>query len=298
MSGLPRIGVVGTGRMGANIAKRLHDVGYSVTALYDTNPDAAAQTAAETGGAVATSLAGVSEAADVILTVVTDDAAMYRIFATSGDSLLAEARGKIFVNCATVSPKVHVDVERLAQERGADSLEACMASSIPQARNGTLYLMIGGKEEAFERIKPMLEQMSASLKYIGAAGKAAQVKALVNMVMNINTAGLAEGLGLGDALGLDLDVLREVFSQTGANSRVLETDGADMQNREHDVYFSATHAAKDSGIALGLANEAGLTLPLAQATFDQYERMKELGLGELDKSGVSELTFKSRHGLK
>ncbi len=144
----------------------------------------------------------------------------------------------------------------------------------------------------------MLEQMSASLRYVGEAGKAAQVKALVNMVMNINTAGLAEGLGLGDALGLDLDVLREVFSQTGANSRVLETDGADMQNREHDVYFSAAHAAKDSGIALALARELDLRLPLAQATFDQYEKMKELGLGELDKSGVSELSFKSRHGQK
>ena len=109
--------------------------------------------------------------------------------------------------------------------------------------------------------------------------------------MNINTAGLAEGLGLGDALGIDLDVLREVFSQTGANSRVLETDGADMQNREHDVYFSAAHAAKDSGIALELAREAGLNFPLARATFEQYEKMKELGLGELDKSGVSEITF-------
>ncbi len=138
--------------------------------------------------------------------------------------------------------------------------------------------------------------MSASLKYIGEAGKAAQVKALVNMVMNINTAGLAEGLGLGDALGLDLDVLREIFSQTGANSRVLETDGADMQNREHEVYFSAAHAAKDSGIALSLADDASLSLPLAQATFDQFEQMKELGIGELDKSGISELTFKSRHG--
>ncbi len=296
MNGLPRIGVVGTGRMGANIAKRLHDVGYPIAVLYDANPQAAAQTAAESGGEVATSLARVTELADVVLTVVSDDAAMYRIFATSGDSLLNDARGKIFVNCATVSPQVHVDVEGLAQERGADSLEACMASSIPQARNGTLYLMIGGREEAFKRIKPMLEHMSASLKYVGPAGKAAQVKALVNMVMNINTAGLAEGLGLGDALGLDLDMLREVFSQTGANSRVLETDGADMQNREHDVYFSAAHAAKDSGIALALANEAGLTLPLARATFEQYEKMKELGLGELDKSGVSELTFKSRHG--
>ncbi len=296
MSGLPRIGIVGTGRMGANIARRLNDVGYPIAALYDANPEAAAQTAAETGGEVAASLARVTELADVVLTVVTDDAAMYRIFATSGDSLLADARGKIFVNCATISPKVHVDVERLAQERGADSLEACMASSITQARNGTLYLMVGGRKEAFERAKPMLEQMSASLKYIGPAGTAAQVKALVNMVMNVNTAGLAEGLGLGDALGLDLNVLREVFSQTGANSRVLETDGADMQNREHDVYFSAAHAAKDSGIALALAKQAGLTLPLAQATYDQYEKMKALGLGELDKSGISELTFKSRHG--
>jgi len=148
----------------------------------------------------------------------------------------------------------------------------------------------------FEQMKPMLEKMSASLKYIGEAGRAAQVKALVNMVMNVNTAGLAEGLGLGDALGLDLDVLREVFSQTGANSRVLETDGADMQNREHDVYFSAEHAAKDSGIALSLAKDVDLTLPLAKATYEQFELMKKLGLGQLDKSGVSELTFASRHG--
>jgi 3-hydroxyisobutyrate dehydrogenase len=298
LSELSRIGVVGTGRMGANIAKRLHDVGYSIVALHDPNIESARKTAAETGGEVTGSLARVTELSDVILTVVTDDAAMDRIFATAGDSLLTNARGKIFVNCATLTPKVHVEVERRAQQQGADSLEACMASSIPQARNGTLYLMVGGRKEIFERVKPMLEKMSASLKYVGEAGKAAQVKALVNMVMNVNTAGLAEGLGLGDALGLDLDLLREVFSQTGANSRVLETDGADMQNREHDVYFSAAHAAKDSGIALSLAKDTGLTLPLAQATFEQYEKMKELGLGELDKSGVSELTFKSRHGQR
>jgi 3-hydroxyisobutyrate dehydrogenase len=295
---LYRIGIVGTGRMGANIAKRLKEVGYPIAALYDVRLEAARETAAETGGEVATSLARVTELSDVILTVVSDDAAMYRIFATSGDSLLEGSRGKIFVNCATVTPKVHVEVQALAEERGAHSLEACMASSIPQARNGTLYLMVAGRKEIFEQLRPMLEKMSVSLKYIGEAGRAAQVKALVNMVMNINTAGLAEGLGLGEALGLDLDMLREVFSQTGAQSRVLETDGADMQNREHEVYFAAEHAAKDSGIALGLANELGLSLPLAQATYDQYERMKSLGLGSLDKSGISELTFLSRHGRR
>jgi 3-hydroxyisobutyrate dehydrogenase len=291
-----KIGVIGTGRMGANLARRLHDVGYPIVALYDVRPESAAEVAAQTGGEVTSSLARVSELADVVVTVVSDDAAMYQIFASHGDSLLINAKGRIFLNCATVTPQVHRDVERMVSERGGDSLEACMASSIPQARNGTLYLMIGGRPEVFERVKPLLEKMSASLKYVGEAGTAAQVKALVNMVMNVNTAGLAEGLGLGDALGLDLDVLREVFSQTGANSRVLETDGADMQHREHDVYFSAAHAAKDCGIALSLAREAGLDLPLATAAFEQYERMKAAGLGELDKSGVSELTFKSRHG--
>lgn len=290
-----RIGIVGTGRMGANMAKRLKDVGYTISALYDVRPEAARAVAGETGGEVCTSLARVTELSDVIITVVTDDEAMRRIFATSGDSLLSNAQGKIFLNAATITPKVHVEVERLCEERGAHSLEACMASSIPQARSGQLYLMIGGRKEVFERVRPMLEQMSASLKYVGEAGRAAQVKALVNMVMNINTAGLAEGLGLGDALGLDLEMLREVFSQTGANSRVLETDGADMQNRDHEVYFSAAHAAKDSGIALSLARDADLKLPLAQATYEQYERMKALGIGEIDKSGISELTFKNRH---
>ena len=122
------------------------------------------------------------------------------------------------------------------------------------------------------------------------------MKALVNMVMNINTAGLAEGLGLGAALGLDLDMLREVFAQTGANAQVLKTDGEDMQNRAHDCYFSAAHAAKDSGIAAALGREAGLKLPLAEATKQQYDRMVALGLGGLDKSGIAELTFKGRKG--
>src|SRR4029079_5677504 len=104
------------------------------------------------------------------------------------------------------------------------------------------------------------------LRYIGSAGKAAQLKALVNMVMNINTAGLAEGLALANALGLDLSMVRETFAETGANSRVLQTDGEDMQNREHSCYFSAAHAAKDSGIALKLGKAQALDLPLANAT--------------------------------
>jgi 3-hydroxyisobutyrate dehydrogenase len=294
MASSESIGIVGVGRMGANMGRRLRDLGYRIAAVSDVRSDVAAEVAKELGAQACTKLADVSRLADVIITVVTDDAAMYTIFATQGDSLLANAGGKLFINCATITPQVHVDVERLANEKGAMSLEACMASSIPQARDGTLYLMVAGDERAFARARPLLEGMSKSLRYVGKTGDAAKVKALVNMVMNINTAGLAEGLGIGAAMGLDIDMLREVFSQTGANSRVLETDGPDMQAREHECYFSAAHAAKDSGIALKLAQDYHVRAPLAAATKEQFDRMVELGLGEIDKSGIAELTFPGR----
>src|SRR5438045_1123857 len=287
------IGFVGVGRMGANMARRLKDRGYHVTTIFDANRTAATSLATELGCAASPTLGDVTAGADVVFTIVTDDPAMREIY-TGADNLLVNSRGKLFINCATVSPKIHLEVEELAEAAGAGSLEACMASSITQAREGSLYLMCGGREEVFRRAEPILKELSASLRYIGKAGEAAKVKALVNMVMNINTAGLAEGLGLGDGLGLDLTMLREVFSQTGAASRVLQTDGEDMQKREHSCFFSSAHAAKDSGIALALAEELGLDLPLARETKNQYDKMIATGLGELDKSGIAELTFKGR----
>ena len=287
-----KIGVVGLGRMGANMARRLKDCGYHVSAVYDVVPEITAELAAELDAKAAGSLAEVTAAAEVILTVVTDDDAMRSVFAD--DKLLAGAEGRLFINCATVSPAVHEDVAEACRKAGAKSLEACMASSITQAREGTLYLMIGGEKEDFERVEPLLKDLSKSLRYVGGTGSAAKVKALVNMVMNINTAGLAEGLGLGAALGLDLGMLKEVFSQTGANSRVLETDGEDMIAREHDCFFSAAHAAKDSGIANALADGAGVKVPLSIATAAQYEKLIKMDRGELDKSAVAELTFPGR----
>jgi len=283
--------------MGANMARRLRDCGHTLAAVYDAHSPSAAALASELGARHATSLAEVTASANIIFTVVTDDAAQLAIFAppASGtDSLLIGASGKTFVNCATLTPKVHVESARRAAAAGATALEACMASSIPQARAGTLYLMCAGDRATFDRLEPVLLHLSNALRYIGAAGQAAQVKALVNMVMNINTAALAEGLGLGNALGLDLDMLREVFAQTGANSQVLKTDGEDMQNRAHDCYFSGAHAAKDSTIAWTLGAEAGLSLPLGAATKLQYDRLVALGRGGLDKSAVAELTFPGR----
>ena len=290
-----QVGFVGVGRMGANMARRLHDQGHRITAVQDRVVRVAQTLALELGCEAAQTPGRVGEVSQVVVTVVSDDAAMRAIYAEeTPSSLLAFAKDRLFINCATITPSVHVEVEEAVERQGGACLEACVASSISQARQGTLYLMCGGKPDTFARAKPLLEALGSTIRYIGGAGEAAKVKALVNMVMNCNTAALAEGLGLGGALGLDLTMLREVFGQTGAASRVLETDGEDMQIRAHECYFSAAHAAKDSGIALALAISAGLTLPLAQATYEQYQRLVALGRGDLDKSGIAELTFKGR----
>ncbi len=290
-----RIGVVGVGRMGANMARRLHELQYPIVAIYDADSQRAEDLAKELQCEATPTPVRLAGLANTVITVVSDDGAMRQIYSTGGpDSLLRQAANRLFINCATLSPDIQTEIQTQVELEGGQCLEACMASSITQARQGTLFMMCGGRPEVFERARPLLQDLSAHLRYIGPAGEAAKVKALVNMVMNANTAALAEGLGLGSALGLDLTMLRDVFSQTGANSRVLETDGEDMQLRAHDCYFSATHAAKDSGIALAMAQQVGLDLPLATATYEQYRRLVGLGKGEMDKSAVAELTFKDR----
>src|SRR4029077_16076629 len=173
------VGFVGVGRMGANMARRLKDRKFNVTAVYDSNRKAAIDLAAELDCAAAQDLSQVTAEADVIFTVVTDDNAMRQIFSGSGDNLLVNARGKLFINCATISPQVHIEVEREAKKAGAETLEACMASSIPQAREGKLYLMCGGSEETFRRAEPILRELSSVVRFVGKAGEAAKVKALV-----------------------------------------------------------------------------------------------------------------------
>ena len=280
--------------MGANMARRLKDCGYEITAVNDVDKKAAAALAEELGARHCESLSELSAAADVVFTVVSNDAAMRNIFMEADDNLLQGSEGTVFVNCATVSAQVQQDIDAAAKVVGAATLEGAMASSISQAREGKLFLIIGGDEAIFQQLKPILDQMSVNLRHTGEIGKASKVKALVNMVMNINTAALAEGLGLADALGLDLEMIVDIFSQTGANSRVLETDSEDMLARDHEAWFMAEHAAKDSGLAQDLANEAGLNLPLNDATKAQYDKLTAIGKGQLDKSAISELTFLGR----
>jgi len=289
-----KVGIVGLGRMGSNIAKRLHAQKISIGVLYDKTESPAREMAHHFHCLHAKTLAEVSANAEVVIICVSDDEAVESLFSESGDSLLLGASRLTFIDFSTVSPKIHRDIAKRLEARRAKFVEACMSGSIHQAHDGTLYLIIGGERAVVDDLQPLLTQIAKTQVYVGDVGRATTVKALINMVMNANTAALAEGLALGHAMGINLDELREIFANTGAASKVLLTDGLDMAKREHHTFFSAEHARKDTAIALDLAREAGLELPLAEATLHQYEHMVTLGLAHIDKSGISELTFRDR----
>ena len=138
MSKEKKIGLVGVGRMGANMARNLKDKGYQISCVNDVDKNTAGPLAEELGCDHASTLAEVTEKSDIILTVVTNDAAMEAIFFDSADNLFIEASGKLFINCATLSPAMHIKLEQKAAEMNAQTLEGFMASSITQAREGKI----------------------------------------------------------------------------------------------------------------------------------------------------------------
>ena len=292
---MEHIGFVGVGRMGANMARRLHDQGHRINAVQDRDPPVAQALARELGCEVAPMPARVAEVSQVIVTVVSDDAAMRAIYGKeTPSSLLAFAKHRLFINCATITPSVHVEVEEAVERQGGACLEACMASSITQARQGTLYLMCGGKPDAFARAKPLLEALGSTIRYIGGAGEAAKVKALVNMVMNCNTAALAEGWGL--------EGLRSAWTlRCCAKCSVKPALHARVGNRRRGHAGSCPRMLFLGGPCcegFGHCSRAGqvrwIDLAFGARHLRTISTARRLGRGDLDKSGVAELTFKGR----
>ncbi len=233
-----RIGFVGVGRMGANMARRLQTRGYHdrrglrcATVGRRRWPSSTERPAA--ADPRPTSRRAPTSSSRSSPTTRRCDA----FFAPSDDSLLRTRTGEAVRQLRDRSRRRCTSRSSSACESARRATHRSLHGELDHAgARGNALPDVRRRREAFERRAAdprgaQRDRCATSARPV----ERAKVKALVNMVMNINTAGLAEGLGLGDALGLDLTMLREVFAETGAASRVLETDGEDMQNREHDV---------------------------------------------------------------
>ena len=278
---MTKIAFCGLGRMGVPMAARLLDAGHDVTVWNRTAERAAPLV--ERGATQAESPADAAAGAEVLITMLSDPAALDGVVFRPDGLAAGVSAGATLVEMSTVGP----DVVRSLAERlpeGVDVIDAPVLGSVPQATEGTLKIFVGGDGDALDRCRPVLEAMGTP-RHLGPLGAGAAMKLVANATLGALMCGLGEALALADVLGLDqaavLDILVESpIGATAKSKRKL------IESGEYPPNFKLALAAKDLGLVTSAAEEAGLELRLAPAAREWLEQADAEGKGDLDYSAV------------
>lgn len=227
----------------------------------------------------------------VIFTVVENDASAENIYFNEKNNLLEKAKGKIFINCTTISPSLHEKIEKAIRQSGGHYVACCMLSTCTQARIGDIEMILGCEEKVFKAYEHIFFDLGKIIKRFSSPSEAAKKALLVSMLSNMNTAALAEAFALGKAFQFDLHELKGIFEKTNAYSNAIKTDAQDMIQENYDCYHAVHLVAKDMDIILKSSKAKELSLPLTQSTCEQYAKLKQQGFGALDKSSIAKLVF-------
>jgi 3-hydroxyisobutyrate dehydrogenase len=285
-----RIGIAGIGKMGAAIAQRLIEVGHEVTA-WNRSPDKLKPTM-QAGAAVAETPAQLAQASDVVITILTDAAAIDAVYGGPSGLLAAAVRGKLFIEMSTVRPQTEVALAEKVRAKGAGLVECPVGGSTGPARQGKLIGLMGAEPADAARAKPILEQLCRRLEHCGPVGAGAVMKLTINMPLMIYWQALGEALALCRPLGLDPTRIMDLLSDTSGGPNVLKVrapvvaaalKGADSG----PVTFDVDSAIKDLRTMLDEGKEHGLELPLVAATLVCYEETKRKVSGAAEVSAVS-----------
>lgn len=280
-----RAAFIGLGIMGQPMALHLLDpqVAPGVELVVYNRTRSRTEPLRAAGARVAESPREAADAADVIFTMVTDDAAL-RAVTGGSDGLLAGLRpGSLVVDHSTVSRVVTLELAREAEARGATWCDAPVTGGDAGAREGTLTVMVGGPEEAYLRLLPLLRKTGRRILHVGATGQGQALKAISNMVSCLTLMASAEGIQLGLRAGLSLEALAEVMQHGSAASYELDKVLARFGREGYEPGFSVANRFKDLELALGLARELGQPVPLASAAEPHYRSWRAMH-GELDES--------------
>jgi 3-hydroxyisobutyrate dehydrogenase-like beta-hydroxyacid dehydrogenase len=282
-----RIGFVGLGAMGSRIAGRLLDAGNE---LYGTNRTSSkAQPLIERGLQWCETPRDVASTADVVFSMVTDDAALDAV--TSGsDGILAGLRpGHLYVDMSTVSPRASRAVAQQVLSLRATMLDAPVSGSIPQAESGTLAIMVGGDERAFAEVEPLLRDLGHPVTYIGENGQGLVLKLAINISLAVQTLAFSEGLLLAERDGVDARVAADVMSASAIGSPMLKARIPLLLELPDQAWFDVTMMQKDIRLALQAAQPVDLPLPSAAATDQMLTRARELGYEHRDIASLHDV---------
>jgi 3-hydroxyisobutyrate dehydrogenase-like beta-hydroxyacid dehydrogenase len=281
-----RIGFIGLGRMGGNMAARLLAAGYPIYGEEQSRADA--QGLIQRGLRWRDTPREVAEAADVVFTSLPDDDVL-EVVASGPDGILAGlAAGKIWVDMSTVSPRASRELAALVRELGAAMLDAPVSGSVPQVQAGTLTIMVGGDEKAYAQIEPILRELGTPT-HIGENGQGLVLKLAINISLAVQMLAFAEGLLLADRAGIDRELAVGVMTQSAIGSPMLKARAELVLDLPEDAWFDVSLMQKDVVLALDAARELHIPLPSTAAADELLTVARALGYEHRDLAAMFEV---------
>ena len=282
----PRIAFLGLGLMGGGMARRLLGAGFAVT-VFNRNP-ARAEPLAAAGARVAGSPRDAAAGAEVVFSMVADDAASRAIWLGPDGAIAGAARGAVLVECSTLTVAWVQELAQAAAAAGAECIDAPVTGSKNQAAAGELNFLTGGNAAALETIRPALNAMGRSVTHLGPTGSGALLKLINNFLAGVHVAATAEAVAWIERTELDRAQAIAFLSDSAVGSPVTKTVAARMCAPDFTPNFFLRLMAKDLGYASGEAAKAGQQLTSAAMARDVFQRAIAAGHGDKDMSAVVE----------
>jgi 3-hydroxyisobutyrate dehydrogenase len=283
---LPAIGFVGLGHMGGAMAIRLLAAGYPVSGTQPTRHGAEPLLAA--GLCWADTPRTVAESAQVVVTSIPDDDALNEV-ASGPDGILAGLNpGAIWVEMSTVSPQASRDLAERVAAAGSTLLDAPVSGSVPQVRAGTLTIMVGGPEESYARVEPILRHLGTPT-HIGGNGQGLAVKLAINISLAVQMLALAEGLLLADRSGVDRKLALQLMTGSAIGSPMLKARAPLVLDLPDEAWFDIRLMHKDLELALDAAHRLAIPLPTADRADEILTIAHQLGYDRRDIAALFEV---------
>jgi 3-hydroxyisobutyrate dehydrogenase len=280
-----KLAFIGLGVMGYPMAGHLQRAGHAVT-VFNRNPVRARKWVDEYAGASASTPADAARGADIVFACVGRDADLHQITVGENGAFAAMAPGSLFVDHTTASATIARELAAAAQKAGFDFIDAPVSGGEAGAVNGKLTIMCGGKSEAYRRAEPVMAAYARQMRLLGAPG-AGQLTKMVNQICIAGVVqGLAEGLNLARATGLDIEAVVDVISKGAAQSWQMENRHKTMAAGQYDHGFAVEWMRKDLGICLEEARRTGVSLPVAALVDQFYAEVEGMGGKRWDTSSL------------
>jgi len=284
MSNKPVVGFVGLGIMGRPMALNLRRAGYPL--IVHNRTRAKEKDLLEEGADAAATPQEVAERAEILITMLPDSPDVEQVY-LGADGVIAGAHdGQLLIDMSSIAPATAIAVAEAAAGEGADMLDAPVSGGDVGARDGTLSIMVGGSEAAFERAQPLFDVLGKTVVHLGEAGAGQTAKACNQMLVAITIEAVSEALVLASKAGVDPERLIEVLSGGLAGNRVMEVRRRNFLEHDFTPGFRLELHHKDLGIALRTARELGVYAPTTAIVDQMLAALKAEGDGGLDHSAL------------